>query len=255
MCEIISYSLSRKRDLIMELFDTFFPEVRQCCEQMNVNGLSRTFTLNDKQAWPRSDKNHVILENDTAIDLGHPQTESVAFMLWTESMDKVNDGQITIIGPDLTEIKDKKAPFGKITLLHCHGIDEDNAYDRYAELDMVRYKLNINDYMLRALPQNMREWSRVSKKGLSSGFSFQNLGSALIQDYKQLEYVDAAEIIFITSSTEDIRRLKPIGEKTVRVIEAMNKIFENVDLDCASCDFKDICDEIDGLKEMHNKAR
>jgi len=238
----------------MELFDSMFHEVRQCCEQLNFHGLSRTYILNDKRAWPRNDKNHVILADDTAIDLGHPQTESLAFMLWTESMDKVEDGRITIIGSDLPKIRDKKVPFGKITLLRCHGINEDNAYDTYAELDMVRYKLNIDDYMLRALPQNMREWSRVSKKGLDSGFSLQVLGSELIHDYKQLEYVDAAEIIFITSSVEDIRRLKPIGEKTTRIIEAMNKIFDGMDNDCNSCSFRDVCNEIDGLKLLHNKT-
>ena len=239
----------------MELFDSFFSEIGQYYEQMNERGLARTYIRDDKLAWPRSNSNHVILEADTAIELGHPRTESLAFMLWTESLDKVSDGRITIIGPDLSEIRDKQFPFGKITLLRCHGFNEDNAYDRYIELDMVRYKLKIEDYMIRALPQNMREWSRVSKEGIRSGLSFQVLGSELIHDYKQLEYVDAAEIIFITSSVEDIKSFKPVGEKATRIIEAMNKIFDDLEFNCGSCDFKDICEEIDGLRAMHNKTK
>lgn len=235
----------------MDLFDGFFPELQQYIKELASRGLVKTTPADFNSVWPRDTANHVIFAADTAIELGHPRTESVAFMLITESFGQVTDEQITIIGPDLPEISAKEVPFGKLTLLRCHGLTEENVFEKYNELDMVRIGLRLQDYMLRALPQNMREWSRVSKNGLRAGLSFQILGTELIRDYKKLEYVDDVEVIFITSSAEDIRRLKPTGEKVTRIVDALNQIMADLEFDCAACDFNDICNEIDGLRKMH----
>lgn len=237
----------------MDLFDGFFTEIKQYIDEFNQRGLVRTSMADQASCWPRDADDHIIFEADTAVELGHPRTESAAFMLITDASGQVTDERITVIGPDLAEIKDKQAPFGKITLLRCHGLSEDNISERYSELDMVRIRLKLQDYMLRAIPQNMKEWSRVSKKGIAAGLSFQVLGSELIRDYKKLDYVDEVEVIFITSCAEDIRSLKPTGEKVTRIVEALNKIFDDLELDCDSCDFNDICSEIDGLRKMHNQ--
>lgn len=237
----------------MDLFDGFFDEVNQYLGGLNRQRLLRTSLADLTSIWPRDTDDHVIFESDTAIELGHPRTESFAFMQLTESAGQVIDNRVTVIGPDLPEIKEKQVPFGKITLLRCHGLTEDNISERYSELDMVRIKIRMRDYMLRATPQNMKEWSRVSKKGLKAGLSFQVLGSELIRDYKKYEYVDAVEVIFVTSNAEEVRRLKPTGEKVARVIDALNKMFDDLEPDCTSCDFNDICNEINDLRKMHNK--
>ena len=235
----------------MELFDSLFDTILRYQQKKNDSGLVKTYSYNEKISWPKTGNSHVIFEENTAIELGHPQTGSLAFMLWTESPGRVNDERITVIGPDLHEIKERQSPFGKIMLLRCHGFNEENTRDRYTELDMLRHQLRLKDYMLRAISQDMIEWSRISRRGMKAGFSFQVLGTELIREYKKPDYVDEAEIIFITSGEDDLQEIKPVAEKTSRVIEAMNSIFDNLELDCAACSFQDICDEIDGLREMH----
>lgn len=215
---------------------------------------SRTFYFNQAQKWPRSES-QMVFSSDTAIELGHPQTESAAFLMWTDDPDQINDRQITIIGPELSEAGADKMPFGKIVLLSGHGFNEENAFQRYQELDGIKFNLNLDGYMLRALPQENKEWSRISKRALQSGFSLQVLGNELIREFKSLEYIDAVEIIFITSSATDVQRFRPIAEKVKKVCQALNKMFDDLEYDCSSCSFADVCDEIDGLKSMHQKTQ
>ena len=236
------------------MFDNYLQEIRVQVNSQELRKRSRSFYCGERQNWPKAE-NRMVFNTDTAIELGHPQTESLAFLIWTESPEKINDQQITIIGPELNEAGANKIPWGKLVLISGHGFNEENAYQRYQEMDMVRFQLNLEGYMLRALPQDNKEWSRVSRGALQSGFSLRLLGNELIRELKRLEYVDAVEITFITSSESDIQRFKPIAEKVTKAYRAMNKMFANLEYDCRDCDFSDVCNEIDGLRTMHKKNR
>ena len=50
--------------------------------------------------------------------------------------------------------------------------DEDNTYDRYREMELLRYDIHLKGYMMRGVSQQQREWSRVSKEAINNGFSF-----------------------------------------------------------------------------------
>ena len=63
----------------------------------------------------------------------------------------------------------------------------------------------------------------------------------------------AVEVIFFTSSTDDVRRLKEITVPAEKIIAAMNKMASEMDFECGSCDYQDVCDEADGLKGMRDK--
>ena len=51
----------------------------------------------------------------------------------------------------------------------------------------------------------------------------------------------------------DYKALAERAKKSGEVTKTMNKILEGLpeDLDCASCSFKPVCDEVEGLKELH----
>ena len=234
------------------MFDNYLQDTIEYLNSQELKGLARSFSYNESQNWPRV-ADQMVFNADTAVELGHPQTESVSFLIWTDSQGRINDQQITLIGPDLSEAGLSKMPFGKIVLVSTHGFNEDNAFQRYQEMDAIKFKLDLEGYMLRAVPQENKEWSRVSKRALQSGFSLRVLGNEMIREFKRLEYVDAVEIIFITSSAADVQKFKPIAEKVTKVCQAMNKMFDNLEYDCSSCSFSDVCDEIDGLKTMHQK--
>ena len=51
----------------------------------------------------------------------------------------------------------------------------------------------------------------------------------------------------------DFKTLHDTAKKIDDVTKTMNTILEGMpeDLDCASCSFKPVCDEVEGLKELH----
>ncbi len=239
----------------MKIFDSYISDVKHLLATDELRPSSMSYSFDKGLSWPRGRPGSIVMSADTAIELGHPQTESMAFLMWTDSPDRIKDGVTTVVGPELDMLAAGKAPLGKITLLGVHDFTEENAYDRFLEMDLIRTRLSLEGYMLRAVPQMNREWSRISREALNKGFSLNILGNELIREYRKLPYVDAVEVIFITSSVKDIQKFRPTGDKVSQITNAMNKIFENIELDCASCDFSDVCNEVEGLRAMHKRAR
>ncbi|MEN6432402.1 MAG: hypothetical protein ABFD06_05880 [Smithella sp.] len=171
----------------MNLFDNAIADLRDYIQRKKSEG-SREYVIPQTSGWPVAGKRNVVLETDTAIELGNPRDESVSFMLWSDDAKKINDGRMTLIGPDLGEAKKKNLPFGKVALLGVRGMTEDNCYERHRELEMARYDLNLSGYMMRSVSQYGREWSRISKKAISQGMNFATLGSALAQMYRNIVF-------------------------------------------------------------------
>lgn len=234
------------------IFDNYFAQLSELAGTEKLKPKSRSLVYDEKLSWPRGET-QMVFNTDTAVELGSPKTDSTAFIIWTDDEAQVNDQKITIIGPELYECSENQLSFGKIIKLAGHGFNDDNAFERYQEMNLLKFKTNLEGYMLRAVPQENKEWSRVSKKALQNGFSLQILGNELIREFKKLDYVDSVEVIFITSSKEDIGAFKPIGDKVAKITSAMNKMFDDLEYDCSSCNFADVCKEVDGLREMHQK--
>lgn len=235
----------------MELFENILDQLRDFIptKSNKVN----FFNYNDSYNWEKDKKTNIIMGSDTAIELGHPSKESLYFLAWTEDKERISDGKITLIGKNIKKIKKGKCSFGEIILISGHEFNEENFFDRYLEMDILKRKLNLKGYMIRAVPQRMREWSRISKEAVNKGFSFEILGNEIIKKYKELEYVDGVEVIFITSGEEELKKIKPIGEKVTKSIQAMNKMFENLEYDCKVCDYQDVCNEMSELRKLRKK--
>lgn len=202
--------------------------------------------------WPQGMNGNVVLTSDMAVELGNPRDGSVAALVWTEDRDAVNEGAITLVGPDLAQCAGQSLPFGKIVLVKTSGFDRDNTYDRYRDMESLRYDINLEGYMMRGVSQYMREWSRVSQKALDKGFSLPILGGALIEKLMALDFVKGAEVVFVTAGTEHIRALGSIFEKAGSVIAAMNKMADEMSFDCDACEFSDVCDDVAELRQMRN---
>lgn len=231
----------------MELFEQTFSDIRNYIEGKNCQSWVATQRRN---VWPSGKGRNVVLSDEMAVELGNPQMNSVSCLIWTEKLDLVCDGKISLIGPDIKESKDKSLPFGKIVLMGVSGVDEESAYDRYKEMEAVRYSLDLKGYMIRAVSQYQREWSRISREAVQGGFSFEVLGAALRQEYLKKDYIHAVEILFVTSSAENVGELQEITKNVGRTISAMNKMLSEIDPDCDECEYNDVCDEVDELKGM-----
>lgn len=236
----------------MGLFDTTFHEFRQYMDQHRDR--AKTFRFNDipHGRWPQGASGNVVLAGDMAVELGNPREGSVASLIWTEDGRMIDHGRITLIGPDLDQCGGQSLPFGKIVLVHVSGFDQDNTFDRYREMEHLRYDINLKGYMMRGVSQYMREWSRVSREAMDGGFSLSILGGALIDTVMTRDFVQGVEVVFVTAGMEHIRRLGSVFEKAGAIIAAMNKMVEEMSFDCGSCDYQDVCDDVSELRQMRN---
>ena len=197
----------------------------------------------------RGDRNSILLLKDTAFELGGSQKPCVSTL--AVSSDMRFDNCVHLYGQDLFEIKEDCA-FGKIVFLEIEDVDEETAFDRIKELELVRYNFCPEGFMTRASALSMREQLRVSKKAVKSKVSFADLGNALIEEYLQNPIVKSVQIVFITEF-EDFHALLMLADKIKSTLSALNHILDNVLFDCSTCNLKPICDEVEGMKELHMK--
>lgn len=237
----------------MALFEKQFTEIRDYLKEREKHPAYREFVHAAPASWPSGMRRSVVLAQDMAVELGSPQEESSSCLIWHDDPARVRDGHITLIGPDIGESTGKGLPFGKVVLVAADGFNEENSHDRYRELDGVRYDLDLKGYMMRAVSQYRREWSRVSAEAVRDGFSFGVLGGSLIDALRRKEYVRAVEVIFVTASRGDVSGLVPIADGAMRIIGALNKMLQELEFDCDTCDNTDVCNDVAELRSMREK--
>ncbi len=198
-----------------------------------------------------SEKNSVIFLSDTAFELGGSQKPCVSSLAVTNDISFSNSTYL--IGNDISEIK-SDSPFGKFVFIQIEEFDNEQVtFDKIKELEALRYRLNVEGFMTRASALNMREQIRISKDAHKSKVTLADYGYTLLQEYLKFPYVKSAEIYFATEFN-DFDKLNSIANKISQTTSALNHIFDNVMFDCSTCNLKEICDEVDGLKELHLKT-
>ncbi len=215
--------------------------------------------VKEKKELPRStknlqdgSKNDIIFGKDTAFELGGSQKPCVSTFAVSSDMHFSN--KTYLVGRDLPQITGD-SPFGKIVLAEIdEQTDDDTAFNTVKELEQIKYRFYVRDFMTRASALNMREQIRVGKNAVKNGVTFADYGQKLIDAFLQNEKVKSVEVIFITDF-DGYRELNSVAEKIKDTTSALNHILDNVMFDCSSCNLKPICDEVEGMKELHQKHK
>ncbi|MHA1302053.1 MAG: carbon monoxide dehydrogenase [Candidatus Helarchaeota archaeon] len=200
---------------------------------------------------------NILLRDDTAVELGSPQTASCAFVILVNFSHLIQDGKITLIGPDIPESNGKALHFGQVLLLGGPNLTDEH----YKSLERAQYIGDqIEGFMIRTVPQKL--WCRIGKNVMSKGFSFETIGRALMHIYKsKFPLIEKMEIIFVTSNREDVEELNQIGQKVrskySKLFQAeMRKRIERIRTDCDNpwecdtCPDKTTCDEIEDMVRL-----
>lgn len=227
----------------MTLYDNFINQIEAIMPES-----FRKFSF-EKSKLNAGDKNSILLLKDTAFELGGSQKPCVSASV--VSSDMKFDDCVYLYGKDLTDIKEDCC-YGKIVFLEVENINEEEAFDRIKELEMLRYNYCPEGFMVRASALTFREQLRVSKKVIKNGISFKDYGCALIEQYKRNTCVKSVKIIFLTEF-DRFDELYLLCDKIKKTTDALNHIFDNILFDCSTCNLKAICDEVDGMKELHMK--
>ena len=206
-----------------------FPCADRCFESDNITSCNTHLEL--------------IMQRDTAFEL-----EGQGFELVTSA--DIEDS-VTLIGRDLREISGNCA-FARVCVVSIDGsVDEQRVFDVIKKIEYEKYKLFPVGYMMRASTGKKAEKVRVSAKELKNGLSFYKIGNLYINKLKENPDVKGVKVYFITDDSFNYSELSHISSKNNDIIKTLDHVMSSVNFDCDSCKLKSICDEVEGLRELH----
>lgn len=232
----------------MELFNSLIKDT----EALLAKGAAKTWDYSARDSWRDIGSSELVLQKDAAYELGAQGKGSANYVLFTSSAELVNKDQVLLYGPDLREIRGD-VDFARIVLLRVGVLDDDdeNVYRTLKDIEFAKYHVYPEGYMVRMSPESYREQVRVSKTALRQGISFKSVGASYISEYKKSPDVLNATVIFVTAPGFDYDAMQKLAKKAKDVTGTLTHILEGLPTDCSVCSLKDICDEVEGMKELH----
>ncbi len=234
----------------MRLYDENIAELNRLLEGRKAGRKKIGGTLSD---WQDVGEQNLILKQEMAYELGGGGREALGALAVTADDRLVGADEIAVYGPDLPEIKGD-TDYARIALVRVRedGLGEGNAlYRAIRKIEYTRYHLNPRGYMMRISTSSRREQVRVGRDALREGLDFAKVGKMFLDSYHENPNIEAVRLIFITDADFPYRDLAKWVEKTERITGAIDHIFKNVTMDCSVCNLKEICDEVEGMRELH----
>ncbi|MHC1610526.1 MAG: CO dehydrogenase/CO-methylating acetyl-CoA synthase complex subunit beta [Candidatus Methanospirareceae archaeon] len=156
-----------------------------------------------------------IRKADLYVELGGGSKPGFELVLFEPDPDKIRDGAVSLIGPDLEEMDEGgRYPYAMIYKVYGEGIEED--LEAVIERRNHEYQGHIHGYM--HLNQRAEIWVRISKEAVKKGLkSLKQIGKATIMLFKaELPFIEKMEATYITDEEEVVRRL----EEAKKIYEA-----------------------------------
>ena len=231
----------------MELYNHLIKDTEEL-----LKGTPKTWAYSESAKWKDLGVSELVLQKDAAYELGAQGKGSANFVLFTSSAELVSEDKVMLFGRDMGEIR-SDCDFARIVLLRIGVLDDDDekVYRTLKDIELAKYHVYPEGYMTRMSPESFREQIRVSKTALRKGISFKNIGMNYISEYKKDPNVIAATVIFITDPGFDYGKLKDMAKKANDITGTLTHILEGLPTDCSVCALKDVCEEVEGMKELH----
>ena len=202
--------------------------------------------------WKCLKDSEFIMQRDAGLELGGSGEPSVNYTMVTTS-DRITADEILIVGKDIPDIHGDIA-FARIVMLRTGDLGEDTdqekAFQAIRNLEFVRYHVFPEGYMVRVSSQSNQEQVRISKAALKKGISFSKVGASYISRYKEVDLVENVRVIFITDK-KIVESLQGNADKVDKITRTLTHILDGMPTDCGHCSMKPVCDEVEGMKELH----
>ncbi len=223
----------------MKFFNNLIDDFHQLC-----NGLDLDYRSFDADGIAPCD-NHlqVIMQRDTAFELEGTGVELV-------TSEPVDDS-VVLIGDDLQSINGNTRLARVCVVSIDDTLDEQTAHSIIKKIEYEKYKFYPTGYMMRASTGDKTEKVRVSKSALRDGLSFYTIGNLYIQKLQANPRVKGVRVYFITHKSFDYSALRALSQKNSDIVKTLDHVMSSVNFDCDSCNLKPICDEVEGLRELH----
>lgn len=237
----------------MELYNSMIHEVT---ENVLHDFTPVCYPYSPARTWQDAGSFELIMMRDSAYELGGDNKPAVNFTCVTTSKDLINNDEILVYGKDLRDLSGS-SPYARIALLRVGDIESDNeddteqAFRAIQEMDFVKYRVFPKGYMIRTSSESNREQVRISKQAIKTGIRFETIGNLFIKKYKENPNVLAVKMLFITDPSIDFTKLTKMAKTTHDITMSLSKILEGMPTDCGACSLKPICDEVEGMRELH----
>ena len=232
----------------MELYNALI----QKTEELLAGGKPAVWDFAPGDAWRDTGSSELVLQSDAAYELGAMGFGSANYICPTSSSALVNKDEVLLYGPDLDAIKGDTC-FARVVLIRVGVMDGDDEeiYRALKDIEFCKYHVYPEGYMVRMSPESHREQVRISKKALKKGINFKAVGAGYIAKYKENPDVLNVKVIFITDPRFDFDALKANAKMADGITSTLSHIMEGLPTDCSVCQLKDVCDEVEGMKELH----
>lgn len=203
--------------------------------------------------WSDVGDHNMILRSDMAYELGGGNYPAVSAMGVTADSELVPTDEVYLLGPDLSEIKADQ-PYARIAIVRVadDSLGDGNVlYNAIRKIEYVRYHINPQGYMTRISASKNREPVRVGAEAIKNGLGFAQVGKLFLDKYHDNENIEAVKLIFITEPDFDFEALFDYAKQMEDITGTIDHILKNVSMDCNSCSLQQICDEVEGLRELH----
>lgn len=203
--------------------------------------------------WPDVGESNMILRSEMAYELGGDSCMALSGLALTGSRELVPEDGVFLYGPDLPELHEDIS-YARIAVVRVRedAMGEGEAlYNAIRKIEYARYHLHPKGYMLRVSTAREREAARIGREALAEGLDFAKVGGLFLKAYHDNPKVEAVRLMFITAPDFSYQALRGRLRKMEEITAAIDHIFKNVTMDCGACGLKEICDEVEGMRELH----
>ena len=236
----------------MDLYDS----VIRRTEELTGSSAAVRYDYSPSAAWTDVGSNEWVMLKDAAFELGGSNQPAVNYTCVTSDPSLVDRDEILVYGKDLSSLN-SDAPFARIALVRVGNIENETSDDpeklfrAVQDVDFVKYHVFPKGYMVRSSGESNREQVRISRDARQRGISFRSVGCDYIQNYKKNPNVEAVKLIFVTAADANYPEMQKDARKVHDITLTLSKILEGMPTDCTTCGLKDVCDEVEGLRELH----
>ena len=138
----------------MELYNSLINETRGLLEKLP----QQSWAYNPRDCWADNGSSELVLQKDSAFELGASGKGSANYVLFTSDASLVPENQVILCGKDLKEIKGD-CDFARIVLLRIGVLDDDDeqVYRTLRDIEFSKYHVYPKGYMVRISPESYRE--------------------------------------------------------------------------------------------------
>ncbi|MFQ6086221.1 MAG: CO dehydrogenase/CO-methylating acetyl-CoA synthase complex subunit beta, partial [Candidatus Bathyarchaeia archaeon] len=169
-----------------------------------------------------------IRKPDMYVELGGPKVKNKFELLRVKKPEEVEDGKITVVGPEMKDLKEGSSnPFGIYIQVAGKQLEEEmeGVFER-----RIHYFSNYIEGFMH-LNQRYDIWLRVSKKSIDAGLTLKHIGDVLKRLYKsELPIIEKIQIDFITDPTK-AEEMFPEAMKVYEARDARARGLKDEDVD------------------------